>query len=371
MKIALNCCYYGEKSGGIKEYIYNLVTNLLRVDQNNQYLFYVSVDDLDYWLKTMPQEAKYKIFPFPRKAKLKRALRQNRFWKKEFTTERFDIFHSPFFHLPNIEGCKKIMTVHDLRFRRYPESYPFFRRIYVQHAFKSSLQWVDRIITVSRFTKNEITDLYSYNPDYIVPIHEAVDHKRFHDIENAETILNELGLAGQGYLLTVGHIEPRKNYPLLIEAVEELNSSSPEQYQLVIVGKKNYKYKKTLQSIKNSEQVRYLSFVPHETLLTLYKNALLFVFPSFYEGFGFPPLEAAQFNIPSAVSNVSSIPEICGEGAVYFDPFSKDEMKRAIKEGIERRAELQKKAADNLRRFSWKNTAEQTVALYEELMNDG
>ncbi|MBW6516384.1 MAG: glycosyltransferase family 4 protein [Candidatus Cloacimonetes bacterium] len=366
MKIAINCCYYGKTSGGIKEYIYNLVINLLREDKKNSYLFYVSIDDLDYWIETMPAEATYKIFPFKRRQKIKRALLQPNFWKKEYEIEKFAIFHSPFFHVPYIEGCKKIITVHDLRFRRYPGSYTFFRRIYVRHAFQRSLKMVDKIITVSEFTKKEILSFYSFDPNHIIPIHEAVDQTRFKISFDDELLLEKTGLKNN-YLLTVGHLEPRKNYPLLIKAIEELNRDSAHQMTLVIVGKKNYKYQPTLRAIDKAKNVKYLDFVDHETLLSLYKNALLFIFPSIYEGFGFPPLEAAQFGVPSVVSNVSSIPEICGDGALYFDPFSKEDLIRAIKEAIEKRTELQKKAIANLERFSWKLTAKKTSELYKEL----
>lgn len=371
MKIAINCCYYGETSGGIREYIYNIVTNLLAIDTANSYIFYVSPDDIGFWKKTMPPQAKYKTFPFKRDQKVQRALLQNRYWKNELSKEKFAIFHSPFFNIPHIEGCKKIMTVHDLRFRRYPLSYTLFRRLYVQFSFRQALKWVDRIITVSDFTKNEITALYRYNSDHIMPIHEAVDSNRFREIKNDTALLKKTGLESQKYLLTVGHLEPRKNYPSLIKAVELLNQDPEYQYKLVIVGKKNYKYKETVTAISQSSSTIYLDFVDHETLMALYKNALVFVFPSIYEGFGFPPLEAAQFGVPSAVSNVSSIPEICGEGAVYFDPLSTEEMVSAIKQVIKLRADYSLKAAENLKRFSWKSAAEKTIALYEELTGNG
>jgi len=370
MKIAINCCYYGETSGGIKEYIYNLVSNLLAVDKSNSYLFYVSTDDIEFWERTMPRDAIYKVFPFKRKEKIKRSLRQNSFWRKEHAREKFDIFHSPFFYIPALSGCKKIMTVHDLRFRRYPGSYTLLRRLFVRYAFQKSLRTIDRIITVSEFTKKEITEFYNIDPDRIVPIHEAVDQKRFSINFNDKEIIEKLGLKEKQYLLTVGHLEPRKNYPLLIEAIEELNQDPSFQYKLVIVGKRNYKFEETVVKIEKSSNTLYLDFVQHETLLSLYKNALLFLFPSIYEGFGFPPLEAARFGVPAAVSNASSIPEIVGRGATYFDPLSKDDMIRGIREAIKKRDELSGLAQENLNRFSWRATAEQTITLYEDLLTD-
>jgi glycosyltransferase involved in cell wall biosynthesis len=368
LKIALNCSYYGEKSGGIKEYIYNLVINLLKVDKENEYTFYVSVDDEEFWRRTMPKEAKYKIFPFKRDQQIKRSLTQDSFWRKEQQLEKFDIFHSPFFYVPKLDNCKTIMTVHDLRFRRYPNSYTFMRRHFVRYAFEKSLKFVDRIITVSEFTKSEIEAFYSYPSERIAPILEAVNYDNFLKEVDDTSILKELGLNKQGYLLSVGHIEPRKNYPLLIEAVDELNKDPKYSYGLVIVGKKNYKYQDSIEAINRSNNVKYLDFVSFDTLISLYKNALIHVFPSIYEGFGFPTLEAALFGVPSVISNVSSLPEMGGNSAVQIDPRSKTSLINGIKEAIDRRDELSILTKENLNRFSWSKTAEETKALYDEIV---
>ncbi|MBN1214460.1 MAG: hypothetical protein JXA99_03355, partial [Candidatus Lokiarchaeota archaeon] len=140
MKIALNCCYYGRTSGGIKEYIYNLVTNIIKILPPDQLIFYISPDDEEYWKETIPIDLSYKKIPFKRENKIRRAILEKYFWNYELIQEKFDLFHSPFFHVPLRLNCKKIMTVHDLRFRKFPESYPFKRRLYLQYKVLQSLK---------------------------------------------------------------------------------------------------------------------------------------------------------------------------------------------------------------------------------------
>lgn len=371
MKIAINCCYYGRTSGGIKEYIYNLVTNVTKIDKRNEYLFYISPDDELFWQETIPKELNYKIFPFYRHEKVKRALLQKAFWQKEYTDEKFDVFHSPFFHVPNIHGCKLIMTVHDLRFRRYPQSYTFSRRIFIYFAFKRSLNYVDHIITVSEFTKNEILKYYKYNKKRITHIHEAIDFTRYNSTKELESdSLTKFDLTPKKYVLTVGHLEPRKNYPLLIDAWDKFNEESNLKLKLVIVGKRNYKYSDIIDKINKSNTVTYLDFVSFKDLLTLYKFAKLFIFPSLYEGFGFPPLEAAVFKVPSVVSNVASIPEICGKGAVYFDPLNRNDIINKLRFLLNEKSNYNKYvnlAKENLHRFDWKENAKQTIEIYSKV----
>jgi glycosyltransferase involved in cell wall biosynthesis len=374
MKIAINCCYYGRTSGGIREYIYNLVTNLANINKEDNYIFYVSKDDEKFWQGTMPEYLRYKIFPFNRNHKIRRALFERKFWKNEQEFEKYEVFHSPFFHVPKISGCKIIMTVHDLRFRRYPRSYTFTRRTFIKYAFRKSLNYVDHIITVSEFTKKEILDFYNFDQNKITYIHEAIDMNRFKSHgELNENDINKFKIQPKKYILSVGHLEPRKNFLMLINAWDELKNEKKLDYKLVIVGKRNYKFNSIIKKVKQSKTVIYLDYVSFYDLLNLYKLAKLFIFPSLYEGFGFPPLEAAVFGVPSVVSDVASIPEICGKGALYFNPYDKEEIKEKIlqlltDEDLYNHYKL--KAKKNLERFSWVNNAKKTREIYNTVIND-
>lgn len=374
MKIAVNCCYYGEKSGGIREYIYNLVVHLVELNKKAEFIFYVSKDDEKYWQKTMPVNLKYKIFPFKRDQKIKRAFLQNYFWKAEEKKEKFDVFHSPFFHVPTAIECPLVMTVHDLRFRRYPQSYPFFRYLYIKYSFKKSIRRCETIITVSEFTKKEIIKYYRIDSKKIQVIHEAINEKQFnlHNINRSDyDILREYDIEKDKFILSVGHLEPRKNYLNLFQAYLELKKANRINCKLVIVGKKNYKFKQELEVIDKEKDIVYLEFVKQKTLLALYDQAVCLVFPSIYEGFGFPPLEAAAMRTPSLVSNASCIPEICGEGALYFDPFDIKDIKNKLDLMVSNkktRNEIISKATQNLKSYSWEATARKTMNVFHSLI---
>lgn len=378
MKIAINCIFFQPRGGGIKEYIYNLVGSLAQIDNENEYLLYVLQDDYDYAEQNLPYSDRMHLKKVPFGSGflnvVKRSLLSQRFWLKEEEEEQFDVFHSPFFHAPKLKKAKVIITVHDLRFYRYPTTYTLPRYLFLRHAVKNSIRHADRVISISSFTKSEIIDAYGTNPDKISVVLEAINRKDFSldKLDGVQLPPVAASLHNEKFILSVGHIEPRKNYDRLLDAFELLKKKHPEaqNVKLVIVGKKDHHFKKTLQRIEQMPDVVYLNFVSRELLLWLYKEAALFVFPSFYEGFGFPPLEAACLGTISAVSRISSMPEVCGEGVDYFDPFSPEEMCESIHSCLfceEKIQSLHIKKESNLSRFSWLDNAKSTKEIYENV----
>ncbi len=374
MKIAINCAFFQPRGGGIKEYIQNLVENLSQIDNQNEYILYVLEDHLEYAKSHL--KCKFQIKPIPFRGNglinvITRSVFEKYFWRREEQRERWDVFHSPFFHMPTAIKSPAIMTVHDMRFYRFPRTYTFFRYHFLKQAVKRSVIRVDKIISISHFTKDEIIKAYGCSSDKIQVIHEAINIDKFSSCEIKLTT-NEL-IGNSKFILTVGHLEPRKNYNRLIDAFLFLNRElGLKDYKLVIVGKKGHSYKKTLKKIKKHDNVIYLDFVSHELLVWLYKNAQLFVFPSYYEGFGFPPLEAAAAGIPATVSNLSSMPEICGNAVTYFNPYNIEEMAIAMKNTLTNetlRSQLLVNARKRLNEMSWINNAKETLKLYESLCN--
>jgi glycosyltransferase involved in cell wall biosynthesis len=173
--------------------------------------------------------------------------------------------------------------------------------------------------------------------------------------------------------LTVGHIEPRKNYERLLKAFSILkNDPRNDDLKLVIVGKPYVNAEHIIGEITKNPDVIYMNFVSHELLSWLYSNTFLFVFPSFYEGFGFTPLEAGCFNAISAVSNASSIPEVCGDAAAYFDPYNVEDMADTISRCIydkDLRNSLHEKITKQIDKFSWATHARETLEVYNYLNN--
>lgn len=376
MKIAINCSFFQPKGGGIKEYIQNLVENISLIDKDNEYVLYVLKDNYQYAKKNL--NTKFKIKPIPFKGNsflsvIYRSLFQSFFWAMEERKEKWDIFHSPFFYLPRYIKSKKLITVHDMRFYRFPETYTFFRYQFLKRVVKQSINSADKVIAISQFTKDEIKDAYGTIDDKITVIHEAINQTNFAHIDKLNVEYDNKiadSLYGQSFILSVGHLEPRKNFDRLIDAFEIAQKELKKDTKLVIVGKLGHHYDNTLKKINKNNNIIYLDFVSSELLNWLYESASLFVFPSIYEGFGFPPLEAGIHNTISAVSNLSSIPEICGEAVAYFDPYDTENMAKVITKCM-KDSTLRRNLKDNIQRqihmYSWQENAKKTISLYSEI----
>lgn len=378
MKIAINCAFFQPKGGGIKEYIQNLIENLSAVDNTNEYVIYVLQDQRKYSNQNLNIGSNFKLKEIPFKSsgivnKIYRSLFDNRFWLREERLEKWDLFHSTFFHGPKLKHTPLLLTVHDMRFFRFPETYTFLRYSFLKRAVKKSISRANHIISISDFTKSEICEAYNVDAKKITTIHEAINLHHFSLqplTSNNDKLLAETLSVGK-FILTVGHMEPRKNYNRLIKAFEKIRPD--ENLKLVIVGKKTHDYEETLKLIESNPNVIYLNFVSDALLNWLYKNAQLFIFPSIYEGFGFPPLEAAAHGTISAVSNVSSMPEVCGNAVCYFDPYSIDDIASTINKLLndsDLRSSLHSKSKSQLQNFSWKTNAEETITVYKNVVEN-
>lgn len=374
MKIAINCAFFKPKGGGIKEYIYNLIQNLEKVDKENEYVVYVLDKYVDYARHNLNTNFRIKPIPFKGDSivdNIVRSLFESSFWRKEEKTEKWDLFHSPFFHAPVLKNSKLLLTVHDLRFKRFPETYEYLRSKFLEYTVKKSILRCDHIISISNFTKSEIIDAYKITPDKITVIHEAINKSNFIPGQLKEEDRKKVdNFLDNPFILSVGHIEPRKNYDRLIEGYKIVKKDL-SNYKLVIVGKKGNDYKSTLKLMDATPGVVYLDYVSDNLLAWLYANAKLFVFPSIYEGFGFPPLEAAANGLISAVSNASCIPEICGEYVDYFDPYNINDIATSIQRCLTDN-ELREKKQEGLEKwlslYSWRNNAKQTYNIYNKMV---
>ncbi len=377
MKIAINCAFFQPKGGGIREYILNLVQNLVKIDSKNEYVAYVLSDMVDYAKMYFPFGLRIKKIPYTSQQVIKRSLFESSFWRREERDEQFDIFHSPFFHAPRLKKAKVIITVHDLRFCRFPSTYTFKRLLFLKYAVAHSVRSCDKIISISSFTKDELIHFYKLPENKVVTVLEAINLEEFSvkslaalsdsDKKIADKLCNKM------FLFSLGHIEPRKNYIRLSQAFKKLLKEVDSEVYLVIAGKRAQGFKQFASEIQGEKRIIYLDFVSRDLLLWLYSHASAFVFPSIYEGFGFPPLEAAALGTISAVSNSSCIPEICGDSALYFNPCNVEDIKNACKQILfnqEIRSELKEKSKKNLQRFSWKKNAENTLKVYNEVYNN-
>ena len=265
------------------------------------------------------------------------------------------------------------MTVHDLRFYRFPYTYAFPRYVYLKFAVRKSCLRADHIVSISQFTKDELMCAYGLEDSKITVVHEAINKERFSPLgaDAFEVPARFQFLKDCPYILSVGHLEPRKNYCRLVDAFNVLKHRvGMKDLKLLIVGKKGHHYDDILRKVNENDDVVYLDFVEHDFLRWLYGNASLFAFPSYYEGFGFPPLEAGCYGVVSAVSNVSSMPEICGDAVYYFDPYDVDNMAEVMVEALTDQAGRSEKRtlmAKRIAGFSWELNARQTIDIYNKV----
>lgn len=287
-----------------------------------------------------------------------------------------DIFFSPHFNFTRLSPkTKRIITVHDLSFLRYPE---FFsgRKNFWHRALrvKKILHAADKIVAVSENTKNDLIELVGIAPEKITVIYSGNNllRRELSSEEKAE-FLKVHQLAGR-FVLYLGTIEPRKNIKGLIKAFNVLKAKAEfSDLRLVLAGAPGWKNRAILKEWRLSpyqNDIIFLGYISQKEKEILYSSATVFVYPSFYEGFGFPPLEALAYGLPVVCSNVSSLPEVVGEAAILINPAQPFEIASGIEEVLrseELRAYLKDQAVARVAKFSWDKTAKQYLQLFKSL----
>jgi len=278
-----------------------------------------------------------------------------------------DVYHFPNFIAPPLRAARAVVTIHDLGFLRFPEFTEDRNCAYLSARIGNTVRRAAAIITVSRFTAQELQELLNVNPDRIFPIHSGMAETFSRPSqEKINAVLHKFGL-DRPYLLSVGTIEPRKNYPFLVEIFEHL--ASFDGY-LVIVGSLGWKYDPILERIRHSpaaQRIRLVNYADDSVLPALYAGAELLAMPSFYEGFGFPPLEAMACGTPVVSSRAGSLGEILDQAALLLDGFDREQWLHAIESVLtdsHLRQTLIAAGRQHTKRFSWIETATQTWGVY-------
>ena len=289
----------------------------------------------------------------------------------EIFTGPVDLFHSPDFVLPPLRHARGLITVHDLAFLRVPECADPGLRAYLTKAVPRSIARAHRILADSENTRRDLMELLGVPAERIRVVPAGVD-SRFHPIADEaelERVRRRYRLE-EPFILSLGTLEPRKNFVRLIEAHAQLRRRLPSAPRLVIAGDRGWLYEDIFAAAEKSGsgQVRFLGFVPDEDLPALYTMAELFAFPSLYEGFGLPPLEAMACGTPVVCSNRPSLPETVGDAALLVDAEDVEELAQAMQrllENEELRAEMRERGLRRARRFTWRKAAEKLLAAYE------
>nr|MBI5455859.1 glycosyltransferase family 4 protein [Candidatus Levybacteria bacterium] len=287
-----------------------------------------------------------------------------------FLGKKPDVFFTPSHYAPRFSPVPTVISIMDLSFIRYPELFTKKDLYQLRDWTKYSVKNAKKIFTISQFSKNDIIKEYRVEPKNVIVTYPGIKQNlelKIKDL-NMNDLKKKFGIDKE-YILFVGTLQPRKNIEKLIEAF----SKTDKDTLLVVVGKKGWLYEDILKAPQKfgiPEKVKFLDFVSDEDLPSLYKNALCFVLPSLYEGFGLPVLEAMKNGCPVLISNVSSLPEAGGDAALYFDPENINEISRAIKKVIsdeKLRKEMIEKGYNQIKKFSWEKTARKTLEVLQEL----
>lgn len=343
----------GQKTG-FGFYVDNLIKNLERIDRKNKYYFFKPNKESDL---STPQRFIWDQFKIPQKAREKKV----------------DILHQTCFSAPVLYRGKIVVTVNDLIARLFGKDIPFYSRMFFGTWMPFSYRFADKIIAISHHTKKDIVKLLKVNPDKITVIPLAASSK-FKPIKHRAKIemVKRKYHTGEKYLLHIGTLNPRKNLEFLIKVFNNVLVRCPN-YHLVITGKKGWYYEGLFKLVKElglTGKVIFTGYVQDEDAPYLYNGADIFVFPSLYEGFGLPPLEAMACGIPVISSNTSSLPEVIGKAGILLPPDNNKLWTEAIAKVLTNKKIYQDMVKSSLlqaKKFSWRVAAEKTLQVYEEL----
>ncbi len=380
-----------EDRTGTENYSYQLLKSLSQIDSENTYMVYMRSSTLPGdALRGWPKNFQFKIINFPR------------LWTQvglaiQTFKDNLDILFVPAHTLPIIRkpGLRTVVTVHDLGSEYLPHTHRIKQRLYLSFMQKNQLQGATRIIAVSKATKKDLVEKIGIYPNSIKVVYEAYNDRLFIPIKG-DILVNSLrgyGLKEGRYFLFVGTIQPRKNLERIIKAFSVIASeakqstsmekiaSSPapgtvwdprnDKVGMVIVGSKGWMSEeiyKLPKKLNIEERVKFLGYVADEDMPVLYSNAIALIFPSLFEGFGLPILEAQACGCPVLTSNISSMPEVAGKGAILVNPYNMEEIANAMIKVQENkiREKLIEEGFDNIKRFSWEKAARETLEVLKD-----
>ncbi|MBI4426744.1 MAG: glycosyltransferase family 4 protein [Candidatus Kerfeldbacteria bacterium] len=375
MRIGIDCRTIlnpgrGEQAG-IGHYTFYLVKNLLKLDRKNDYvLFFDSRMDRDKTQEFEQANVTVRYLPFSQYRRFLPITYSHLLTTAVFLKERLDVLHAPATTLPLTYPSTAVVTVHDLTIYKYPRLFPAGQFLSTKLVVPRSIRRAKKVIAVSEATKRDLKNLFKVSDKKVRVIYEGFVRERVP--KTVVDVRQKYRL--DRYVLFIGTIEPRKNLAGLIKGFSSVaNLPSLKKVDLILAGAPGWKYGDVLRAIAQAKlggRIRYLGYVPHQDKLQLIEHAAVFVFPSLYEGFGLPVLEAMSLGAPVIASRVSSLPEVAGTAAVFVNPGRFKDIGQAIAKVVGS-ANLRKRLSTEGQRraamFTWEATAKETLQVYREV----
>ncbi|MBM4332110.1 MAG: glycosyltransferase family 4 protein [Deltaproteobacteria bacterium] len=364
MRIGIDATSIFLRKGGIGYYTYNLLENLTRIDMENEYVLF-----------TTTQNQPEAPIPFIARPNVRVLYTPKWLQKWRCGKERIDLYHGTNFRLRGRGQKGNVVTIHDLAFKHYPH---FLKKKYGQSLSSLKTKWgvqrADRVIAVSKHTAGDVVEFFKIDRGKIRVVYHGVDDSFRPDVplESIIEVKKKYGILSPRYILWVGTIEPRKNLSTLIQVYSQLEMIHAE-YSLVFGGGLGWQYKNVLNLNRSFEnRMRITGYLPPGDLIPLYAGASLFVYPSLYEGFGMPLLEAMASGVPIIAANTSSIPEVIGDAGILIDPLNITEIKEAVERVLFDNSLsefLKAKGIQRAKSFTWEKAAQETLTIYQEAVD--
>jgi glycosyltransferase involved in cell wall biosynthesis len=366
MRFADDAHAIGRHLTGNEVYVRSLLNGFAAADQESEFITYLSMDAAESWVPSRFPVRRIAANPF---------LRLGCDFALKLRRDRVDLLHVQY-TAPLACPVPVVVSVHDVSFLEHQEYFPFYRALQLRLTVRRTIRNAARILTVSEFSRDAIARGYGLDPDRIAMVHNAAA-PWFHPVRREAALAQALERFGirAPFILAVGDLQPRKNHAGLIRAFAELiQANSHLPHELVLAGKETWFGGRVRDAARHSgvaDRIRFLGFVSDDDLLHLYNACELFCFPSFYEGFGLPVLEAMACGAAVCCSNTSAIPEVADGAALLFDPYDTDQIARAMLDLIlspELRARMQRLGSQRAMQFSWEKTAQETLDVYYDVV---
>jgi len=357
---------------GIGTYIRNLVRGLARLDQHTEFVLLCRRDDVDAvralgpnFRPVIERAANYSI---AEQFRIPLALRR----------EGVTLFHAPHYVLPPLVHCRSVVTIHDCIHLMFPQYLPNRMALtYARTSMALAAGRATRVLTVSESSKADIIRFFGTDPSKIDVIYNSYDERFGVEPQEEDVVrVRERYQLHDEFILYAGNVKPHKNLERLIDAFHLVRSRGLDHLKLVMIGDDISKYASLRRAVHRYQlhnYVRFLGYLPEETLAVMYRLAGVFVFPSLYEGFGLPPLEAMASGTPVVTSNVSSLPEVAGDAAQLVDPYNPESIADGICRvltDVDLRRDLRRKGLARAHQFSWGASVRRVREIYGEVANE-